>query len=381
MKLFVVILNWNGKNDTLACLASLQNTEAPAFDTIIVDNGSTDDSVVEITKRFPEVTLIETDKNLGYAGGNNVGIEHALKQGADFVLLLNNDTIVDKHFIQALLGSSQDHPNVGIFGAYPIRMTDPEKLDHLGGRWNSKTATFDLIGLGKVKGFKTEQSLDYVCGCSILIRRQVFEKIGLLEPTFFLFWEEADFCMRAKKAGFGVEICYEAKLLHKVSASFVGGTPHKTYFWWRGRCLWMERNCSKEEKDRLYQAVLLPEIRHIFKLRLIKTVQLFLNKLVQRKIFLRKRASSCNTKLLLRDTVTFARLLLAAGRLGFLRNKRRKTPRPRKIDDFEPVYLRPPMRPEPNRGAHTRESRAARWGDKMARKGDFAGSESFATAL
>jgi GT2 family glycosyltransferase len=283
MKLFVVILNWNGKNDTLACLTSLQNIESPAFDTIIVDNGSTDDSVVEIAKRFPQVSLIETGKNLGYAGGNNIGIEHALKHGADLVLLLNNDTIVDKHFIQALLTSSQNHPNVAIFGAYPIQMANPEKIDHLGGRWNTATATFDLVGLGALRGFKTEQPLDYVCGCSILIRKQVFEKIGLLEPTFFLFWEEADFCMRAKKAGFEIEVCYEAIVLHKVSASFVGGTPHKTYFWWRGRLLWMDRNCSKEEKERLYQTVLLPEIRHIFKLRLLKTVQLFLNKLFQRK--------------------------------------------------------------------------------------------------
>ena len=75
MKLFVVILNWNGKNDTLACLTSLQIVEAPAFDVIVVDNGSTDDSVAEISQRFPQVTLIETGKNLGYAGGNNVGID------------------------------------------------------------------------------------------------------------------------------------------------------------------------------------------------------------------------------------------------------------------------------------------------------------------
>ena len=286
MKLFVVILNWNGKNDTLACLTSLRND---AVDIVVVDNGSTDDSVVEISRRFPTVTVIETRENLGYAGGNNVGIDYALKQGADLVLLLNNDTIVDRHFIAALLKSSQDHQNIGIFGAYPIRMTDPEKIDHLGGRWNSATATFDLVGLGAERGFKTDQPLDYVCGCSILIRREVFEKIGLLEPTFFLFWEEADFCMRSKKAGFGIGISYEALLLHKISASFVGGAPHKTYFWWRGRLLWMERNCSKEEKERLYQTVVLPELRHIFKLRLIKNVQFLLLKLIQRKNLAQKK--------------------------------------------------------------------------------------------
>jgi GT2 family glycosyltransferase len=289
MKLSVVILNWNGKSDTLACLASLHNVEAPPFDIIIVDNGSTDDSVLEIGKRFSLVRLLETGKNLGYAGGNNVGIEYALRQGADLVLLLNNDTIVDRHFIAALLKSSHDHQDVAIFGAYPIQMIHPEKIDHLGGRWNSTTATFDLIGLGAAKGFKTDQPLDYVCGCSILIRKQVFEKIGLLEPTFFLFWEEADFCMRAKKAGFGIGISYEALLLHKVSASFIGGTPHKTYFWWRGRCLWMERNCSKEEKEHLYQTIVLPELRHILKLRLLKNLQFYLLRLLQGKNLSQKK--------------------------------------------------------------------------------------------
>lgn len=288
MKLSVVILNWNGKNDTLACLTSLEN-QTPCFAIIVVDNGSTDDSVTEIKKRFPRITLLKTDKNLGYAGGNNVGIQYALKQGADLILLLNNDTIVDKQFIATLLKAAQGSSKAGIFGAYPLRMDDPEKIDHLGGRWNSLTATFDLIGLGAPKGFKPKQLLDYVCGCSILVRRQVFETIGLLDPTFFLFWEEADFCMRAKKAGFGIEICYEAQLLHKVSASFVGGTPHKTYFWWRGRFLWMERNCSKEEKEWLYKTVLFPELRHLLKLRLLKSFQFLLLTLMQRKNLSQKK--------------------------------------------------------------------------------------------
>ncbi len=289
MKLTVVILNWNGKNDTLACLASLQNVEAPSFNIVVVDNGSHDDSVTAISQQFPTVTLLQTGKNLGYAGGNNVGIEYALKQGTDLVLLLNNDTIVDRNFISALLKSSEEHKNVGIFGAYPLRFVDPEKLDHLGGKWNSSKASFDLIGLGASKGFRTEEPVDYVCGCSILVRRQVFEKVGLLEPTFFLFWEEADFCMRAKKAGFEMGISYEAQLLHKVSASFVGGTPHKTYFFWRSRFLWIERNCSQEEKNRLYQTILLPELRHLFKLRVIKSTQFFLLRLLQKKNLSQKK--------------------------------------------------------------------------------------------
>jgi GT2 family glycosyltransferase len=289
MKLAIVILNWNGKNDTLACLASLPLDHL----IIVVDNGSTDDSVHAISQKFPEITLLQTGENLGYAGGNNIGIEYALKQEADLVLLLNNDTVVDREFIPALLHEAEQSPEIGVFGAYPLRYSDPEKLDHLGGIWNGKTGSFELIGLSAEKGFRANQALDYVCGCSILIRREVFETIGLLEPTFFLFWEEADFCMRAKKAGFGIGVCYSAKLLHKVSASFVGGSPHKTYFWWRGRCLWIERNCTSEEKERLYKTVLLPEIFHLLKLRWIKGAELSLLRLLTKKDVTQK-----NTKLL-----------------------------------------------------------------------------------
>jgi GT2 family glycosyltransferase len=271
MKFFVIILNWNGKNDTLACLHALQSQEgAESFDTVVVDNGSSDDSAVAIRDTFPQVTLLTTGKNLGYAGGNNIGIEYALQQGADLVLLLNNDTIPRPHFISALQQASHSST---IFGAYPLLFAEPDRLDHLGGVWNEKKGHFDLVGLKKPRGFRSEKPLDYVCGCSILIPSAVFKTIGLLEPKFFLFWEEADLCVRAHKAGFSIKVCYEAELLHKVSASFTGGAPHKTYFWWRGRLLWIERNCTEEEKNRLYKKVINKEVRHLLKLLLLKKLQ------------------------------------------------------------------------------------------------------------
>jgi len=278
MKLAIVILNWNGKNDTLACLQSLPKDQW----IVVVDNGSTDDSVEAIQKQFPEVTLLMTGKNLGYAGGNNVGIKHVLNEGADLVLLLNNDTIVDQECIPALLEAARISPQTAIFGAYPLRMSDSTKLDHLGGIWDHSTATFKLVGLKASDGFQTNEALDYVCGCSILIRRSVFEKIGHLEEKFFLFWEEADFCRRAKKAGFGIDICYAARLYHKVSASFIGGSVHKTYFWWRGRFLWIERNCSPQERKDLFRKILFPEIRHLFKLRCIKGIELAILKFLRK---------------------------------------------------------------------------------------------------
>lgn len=279
MKVSIVILNWNGKQETLDCLASLENYR----DIFVVDNGSDDDSVASIRHNFPSVTILETGVNLGYAGGNNVGIQEALKRGADAVLLLNNDTVVQSGFVEAFVKSAEQKPSVGIWGGYPLRFYDLQKLDHLGGVWNPAQGNFELIGLGAPNGFQTDVPLDYVCGCSIFIRREVFEVIGLLESKFFLFWEEADFCMRAKKAGFGVAICKEALLRHKVSASFVGGSPHKKYFWWRGRLLWIERNCSLEEKEKLFDELLLPELWHYKKLYWIKRFELAFLKLMKGK--------------------------------------------------------------------------------------------------
>jgi GT2 family glycosyltransferase len=279
MKVAIVILNWNGKKDTLACLQSLEGHS----DIIIVDNGSKDDSVEMIRKQYPAFSVIETGTNLGYAGGNNVGIQAALKQGVDAILLLNNDTIAHPNMVNAFVESATNNPSIGIWGGYPLRFSDPRHLDHLGGVWNSKKGDFQLIGLGAEKGFKSNQPLDYVCGCSIFIRREVFEKIGLLEAKFFLFWEEADLAMRAKKAGFGIDICYNASLLHKVSASFVGGSPHKKYFWWRSRLLWIERNCTPEEQKRLFKQLLQPELWHYKKLLWIKRAELYLLKLLPKR--------------------------------------------------------------------------------------------------
>lgn len=285
----VVILNWNGKKDTVPCLESMEKIAYPNFEVVMVDNGSTDDSVKAIRQRFDRVTVVETGKNLGYAGGNNIGIEYALKTGADLVLLLNNDTVVDEKLLDAFVKEAKDRPEVGIFGARPLRFFEPDKLDHLGGVWNEKKGEFNLIGLQERSDFTYEGELDYVCGCSVLVRREVFEKIGLLEAAFFLFWEEADFCMRAKRAGFRIGICDGAKLWHKVSASFVGGKPHVAYFWWRNRFLWIERNLSRQDRWRLFWKVLLPQVGHLYKLRALKGLELKVLKILRSKKDLKEK--------------------------------------------------------------------------------------------
>lgn len=285
----VVILNWNGIKDLTPCLVSLEKSTWENREIIVVDNGSSDDSCALVLSQFPSVTLLSLKENLGYAGGNNVGIEYALKKEHAFILLLNNDTIVDSLMLEHFVKYGQAHPEIGIVGGWPLLFSDPSRLDHVGGKWNGKTGYFDLIGRGEPSSFEYEGELDYVCGCSIFIRKTVFEKIGVLEPSFFLFWEESDFCMRAKRAGFRISFCKQATLLHKVSASFIGGSCHKLYFFWRNRFLWMERNCSPKERWRLTWRVLLPEVLNLYKLLFLKKTQLFLLKFLRSKKDLSKK--------------------------------------------------------------------------------------------
>ncbi|MBI2809665.1 MAG: glycosyltransferase family 2 protein [Candidatus Melainabacteria bacterium] len=281
-KIAIIILNWNGKADTLACLESLTHVTYPHFTTLLVDNGSTDDSIPSIRAHYPDLTILPTGSNLGFAEGNNFGIRAALQQAPDFILLLNNDTLVAPDFLDRFVETFQAHPEAGILGAkiflYDLKTT----LDHLGGMWNPRTGTFTFIGLREQEDgtrWQTPEEIDYVCGAALMFRASLIQTIGYLEPRYFLIWEESDFCFRARRAGHKTLTCPSAKIWHKVSASFTGGKPHSTYFWWRNRLLWIERNSPPREKFRLFLLVLLPDVLHMLKIRLLKSTQLFFTKL------------------------------------------------------------------------------------------------------
>jgi len=279
MIIAVIVLNWNGKKDTLACIDSLQKQSYRPYEIIVVDNGSTDGSVQQIRSLYPSVTLLENQENLGFAGGNNRGITYALEKGFDAIVLLNNDTIVDPSFLHAFASTSQKHPH-SLLGAKIYVHSNPNLFDHFGGNWNPAKGQFDLIGYHQQEdniSWEKPFPLDYICGCALFAKAEAFKAIGLLDERFFLFWEEADFCYRAKQLGFSVFCAPQAKVWHKVSASFTGGKPHTTYFWWRNRLLWIQKHLPSKEQKKLYRTTLIPEIfkllRHylLFSLRLTIT--------------------------------------------------------------------------------------------------------------
>ncbi|NGX37381.1 MAG: N-acetylglucosaminyl-diphospho-decaprenol L-rhamnosyltransferase [Chlamydiae bacterium] len=278
IKVGLIVLNWNGLADTEKCLESLQHLEG--VEIVVVDNGSTDGSQEALRGKC---TLIETGQNLGFAGGNNVGIEYGLKQGFDFFLILNNDTVVDPNIVQAFLEGFEAHPKAGILGAKIYLMAEPNRFDHFGGMWNKKTLAFDYVGYRELdKGdWEESQRLDYVCGAALMVRREVFEKVGLFDPRFFLFWEEADLCFRARRAGFEVMSCPKAKIWHKVSASFTG-KAHGAYFYWRNHLLWIERNFKGSKRVYYLARLLGGKLFFFYAQKSVRTLQLIMQRVTGR---------------------------------------------------------------------------------------------------
>ncbi|MCI5051515.1 MAG: glycosyltransferase family 2 protein [Simkaniaceae bacterium] len=274
VKIAIIILNWNGKSTTAECLETLKLQTYQNFEVILVDNGSTDDSVPFFKKHFPEITLIETKENLGFAGGTNVGINHALNHNFDALLLLNNDTIPRKNMLEGFLHMHKEHPKA-VLGGRVYVYSFPERFDHIGGNWNQSRGQFDLVAQffkDDKKTFEEPLECDYVGGCSLFASADIFRRVGPIEEDFFLFWEEVDWCFRAKRAGHPILYCPYARLLHKVSHSFTG-TPHKTYFWWRSRLLWVSRNVPPKKRLSLYLFTLFPEMAKLARHYVLKSLQ------------------------------------------------------------------------------------------------------------
>lgn len=253
--IFVVILNWNGRKDTLECLDSLLCAKYANYRIIVADNASSDGSVEAIRHSFPSVQVVVNEGNLGFAEGNNRGIARALEGNADFVLLLNNDTVVDPDILGSLIEAAKRMPNGGVFGPKMYYHSQPNRLWYAGGYWDVSSLSFGEYGAGEedVGQYDVLAETEWVIGCAMFVRVEVFRRIGLLEPMFFLNNEEIDFCSRARRAGYSCVYVPKARLWHKISVSFGGEfSPLKEYFSARNRLLWARRNAIPSLRFRIY---------------------------------------------------------------------------------------------------------------------------------
>ncbi len=252
-KISIIILNWNGVSDTVECLESVRKIDYPNYDIIVVDNGSMDNSVEQLRLHAHDIQIICNGKNLGYAEGNNVGIRYALNNGADYIFLLNNDTIVDDKILKNFIKALENNPDAGIVGAKIYYYSDPDRLNFTG-----TVSDIDLFdeGYGEIDDglkYNTIKEIPYASGCALLAGADVFEKIGMLEPQYFLLFEENDFCSRARKAGFKSLFVPDAKVWHKESASFNGNrSPMYNYFFTRNRLLFAQRNLPATLRSKVW---------------------------------------------------------------------------------------------------------------------------------
>ena len=221
-KTAIIILNYNGFPYILDCLCSLHqslitNHQSP---TIVVDNNSTDKSVKKIKKEFPKIKIIKNKKNLGFAGGNNVGIRWASENNFDNIMLLNPDTIVEKNFLKPLLQLIGLDKKIGIVSPVLKGKEGKKTIFALGAKFNPILGRTEHIHLKRAPLSAARQEM--VSGCAMLIKKEVFEKIGLLDKKFFLYFEDSDFCLRARKAGFKIYVEPKSVILHKASLSLGG---------------------------------------------------------------------------------------------------------------------------------------------------------------
>ena len=218
----VIVLNWNGLADTRECLESLKSVSYPAMKIVVVDNGSENDEAGRLEREFGGgMQLIRSDENLGFAGGANLGIRQALDDGAEYVLLLNNDTVVDPEFLARMVEAVRDVPNFAAACPTTYFYDRRDVVNSTGGSVSLWRGSARQIGRGKKmrSGRTGIVERDYVDGVCMLMSREAIETVGLLDEDYFTYWEETDWCMRAREAGLKCYWVPEAKIWHKAARS------------------------------------------------------------------------------------------------------------------------------------------------------------------
>ncbi|MCC6454910.1 MAG: glycosyltransferase family 2 protein [Caldilineaceae bacterium] len=220
--IFVVVLNWNQWSMTAECVKSLLQLDYPNMHLVIVDNGSTDGSTDKLDDEFGDsVTILANAENLGYAGGNNVGIRYAIAQRATHIMILNNDTIVAPGLFAPLVQRLTSDSRIGVVAPKIYFMEPDKRLWAIGGTINWWLGSAHSLGKGQydLGQYDLPRQIDYATGCCFLARSEVFAAAGLLDEAFFAYFEDSDWCMRVRECGW--QIWYEPKstLQHWAGAS------------------------------------------------------------------------------------------------------------------------------------------------------------------
>lgn len=250
-KVSIIVLNWNGKNHTVECLNSLSKLDYSNYEVILVDNGSSDGSVDFLKSKFPNICLIENKRNLGFAEGNNVGVRHAMKTGADYVLLLNNDAVVDGAFLKELVLIAERDEKVVLVGPKIYNYYEKNIIESAGYSQSIlKSKTFPIGYREEDKGqYDEPKEVDFISGCAMLVKKNVVKDYGVFDSDFFAYCEDQDLCYSVTKRGDKIMYAPKSRIWHKVSAS-TGGykSPISVYLFTRNRIRFVLKQGTLFEK-------------------------------------------------------------------------------------------------------------------------------------
>ena len=248
-----IIVNWNHTPDTLCCLDALRRSNYPALNTVVIDNGSAEASRTALRQYLPaDTTLIELPTNLGFTGGYNRGLCHAIAQGADFALLVNDDAVVEPSTVRCLVRSAQIHPESALFGPIVYTLEQPDVVLSAGGVFGPDGTALHR-GLGEVDHgqfgmdnddhdqFGADGIVDFLSGVMLLVRRTAIEAIGLLDEDFFAYWEDVEWGLRARRRGFTSRIVPQARVWHPDTRGRDQASPAVIYYLARNQLLLVKK--------------------------------------------------------------------------------------------------------------------------------------------
>lgn len=252
----IVIVNWNGLEDTEECLESLKKITYPNYDVIVVDNGSKGNDAQVLEKKFPGyIHVIQNDKNDGYAAGANIGAKQALANfSPDYICFLNNDTIVDSLFLTEMVKVSETDVSIGITGPKTYYYSEPTRIQVGWSKVNLLKGGLVIIPSLKTKRKEIDlgqydliKEVDWFAGCCMLVKRSVIESIGFLDENYFCYWEDTDYAFRTRKSGFDIVNVPTSKIWHKGGKSSVRIPWLPKYYFNRNHFLFMKKHATKSQ--------------------------------------------------------------------------------------------------------------------------------------
>lgn len=263
-KVHIIVLTWNQRDLIFDCLASLHHLDYPNYSVIVVDNASCDQTANAIRTNFPGATLIENSENLGFAEGNNVGIRYALEHGAEYVMLLNDDTLVDAPMLAELIAVAGADSEIGMVGPAIYYQNRPEVIWSAGNRIDWRTGALERVHADeRIDSDLAPFIVDYLTGCALCMKSTAIKKIGVLDPRYFIYYEETDWCTRARAAGYRAVVVPRSRIWHKVSATIKQDSPATTYYMTRNLFRFLARNSRGKVRLRVFTLALLRELRTV----------------------------------------------------------------------------------------------------------------------